>query len=132
MIFPICFISPTACAMRLHILTKDSKILTRSGQNLTLPCVAKGKNFDAFSNPLIWYKVADNGEEFQVCGRKSRLYYLSLLNIDGALSTSSTGPPGWNTKQILKLFPRTSRVATEALLAPDEVRYNGMTGEYEV
>ncbi len=52
--------------MNLHISTKGSQILTRPGQNITLPCVAKGKNFDPFSNPVIWYKVADNGEEFQV------------------------------------------------------------------
>ena len=83
--------SSTASAMRLHILTEDSHILTRSGQTLTLPCVAKGKNFDPFSNPVIWYKVAHNGEEFQVCSNKSCLYYLSLLNIDGLCQLHQAG-----------------------------------------
>ena len=77
------FVSSTVSAMRLQILTKDSHVWTRSGRNLTLPCVAKGKKFNLFANPLIWYKVANNGEEFQVCSNKSCLYYLSSLNIDG-------------------------------------------------
>ena len=83
--------SSTASAMRLHIQTKGSQILTRSGQTLTLPCVAKGKDFDSFANPVIWYKVAHNGEEFQVCSNKSCLYYLSLLNIDGLCQLHQAG-----------------------------------------
>ena len=52
----------------LHISTKDSKQVVYGAGNVTLPCTVVGNEFNAFLNPIIWYKLSHDEEtQYQVC-----------------------------------------------------------------
>ena len=50
----------------LAIFCKGDGLYPSEGDNVTLACTVRGVGFDAFSNPIIWYKRQRDGSLVQI------------------------------------------------------------------